>query len=72
VQSWWLRFLRWWFRGLFLEATLFKYPHKKCVSWINTIIETVWQRNFWDEIILNQKQYDLIKRYIESNPENEL
>ncbi|MBI3133385.1 MAG: hypothetical protein HYZ14_01810 [Bacteroidetes bacterium] len=36
----------------------------------NTNIEIVWQRNFWDEIILNKKQYNQITHYIESNPKN--
>ncbi len=30
----------------------------------------VWQRNYYEHIIRNEKEWDVIHRYIESNPQN--
>jgi REP element-mobilizing transposase RayT len=30
----------------------------------------VWQRNYYEHIIRNEKEWDVIRRYIESNPQN--
>ena len=30
----------------------------------------VWQRNYYEHIIRNEKEWDAIRRYIESNPQN--
>jgi len=35
---------------------------------VNTDIQTVWQRNFWEHIIRNQRAYENISNYIENNP----
>lgn len=34
----------------------------------NTQIETVWQRNYHENIILNEQSYQIISNYIENNP----
>jgi len=30
----------------------------------------IWQRNYYEHIIRDEKEWDLIRRYIESNPDN--
>ena len=34
----------------------------------NTQIETVWQRNYYENIIRNEQSYQIISNYIENNP----
>ncbi|MCQ8105445.1 transposase [Methylomonas sp. SURF-2] len=34
----------------------------------NTQIQTVWQRNYWEHIVRNEQQLNLIREYILNNP----
>ncbi len=34
----------------------------------NTIVETVWQRNYWENIIRDDESYEKISNYIKNNP----
>ena len=34
----------------------------------NSEIQTVWQRNYWEHIVRNEPQLNLIREYIHNNP----
>lgn len=40
---------------------------KRCIS-VQSKIKNIWQKNYYDHIIRNEKDYDEIWEYIDANP----
>ena len=47
----------------FLISTLKRYTNKNCGR-------KIWQRNYYEHVIRNEKEFYLIREYIEYNPLN--
>jgi putative transposase len=50
-------------------VAFFKYQSTKQINQIrNTGIQKIWQRNYYDRIIRNEKELNQIRQYIFNNP----
>jgi REP element-mobilizing transposase RayT len=37
-------------------------------AWCGTSGQTVWQRNYWEHVIRNEKELAYLREYIQNNP----